>query len=130
MINNSKIINIHAFQYGGSLPHDPTGLVTGRLQRKPLTITKDIDQASPQILQALTTGEPLVDVVVDVPLPPNPANQKGVVADYHLQDAVIVDVNEAAPGSAGRSQEDVSFVFRKITVTIGGKVFTDNGDAG
>src|SRR5262249_2563968 len=115
--------NIHAFQYGISAPRDPqTGLPTGRRQHKPLTITKDFDQTSPQILQAITNNENLNDVVVDVVLTTTPRN---TVAEYHLQDAAIIDDNQAAPGSAGRTQEDVSFSFRKITVTIGGKVYTD-----
>jgi len=121
--NGSKVINIHAFQYGISSPHDPqTGLPTGRRQHKPLTITKDLDQTSPEILQAITNTENLNDVVVDVFLTANP---KGPVAEYHLQNATINDDNQAAPGSAGRTQEDVSFSFQKITVTIGGKVYTD-----
>ena len=124
--NGSKTINIHAFQYGISAPHDPqTGLPTGRRQHKPLTITKDLDQTSPEILQAITNNESLTDVVVDVFLTANTPGAKTPVAEYHLQNASINDDNQAAPGSAGRTQEDVSFSFQKITVTIGGKVYTD-----
>jgi type VI secretion system secreted protein Hcp len=54
------------FTFSAQSPRDPaTGLPTGRADRSPVTIVKHLDGATPQLLQALYTNEPLPSVLIE-----------------------------------------------------------------
>ena len=51
----------------GAAPRDAaSGLPTGKRQHRPVTITKPIDKASPELAEALASGRALSNVTIDV----------------------------------------------------------------
>jgi len=54
----SKGLECHGFNYGVKAQFDSSsGSLTGRRTHKPIVITREVDSASPQLLQALVTNE-------------------------------------------------------------------------
>jgi type VI secretion system secreted protein Hcp len=88
-------------------PRDPaSGLPTGKRQHKPLTITKEIDKATPLLMRAIFTNQTLPIVQMSL----NGADGK-VVATVKLTNASVSDHLQQG------STETVSFTYQKITWT-------------
>ena len=93
-----------------ALRESPTlasGMATGKRMHKPLTITKELDKASPMLARACATGEHLKEV--DVALASKPGGF------YKLTDVVISSDMKSGGGSA--PMETVSFNYQKIEWT-------------
>ena len=88
-----------------------SGLASGKRQHKPLTILKEVDKASPLLLQALVTNENLTLFNLQLVAP----GQDSVVYRIDLSNARVVDVHMITVD--GRSREQVSFAYQKITWT-------------
>lgn len=81
-----------------------SGMATGRRMHKPFTITKEIDVASPKLVQACASGQHMQEVDVDLG-----------TARYKLEDVVISSDNKSSSG--GRPIETLTFTYQKIEMT-------------
>jgi type VI secretion system secreted protein Hcp len=114
--NGSRWIEITAFSAGVQSPRDASsGQVSGKRQHKPISITKEVDEASPQIFRAATTNEVLKDVVIQS-VRPGPKGQEQVYQTITLTNAVISEVKRLS-GKNKNEQERFQFTFQKIEVT-------------
>jgi type VI secretion system secreted protein Hcp len=107
-----------------------TGRSTGRRRYQPLTISKQWSAASPQFLQALTTGETLTVVILEF-IRKSSTGDESLWQRIRLTSAAIIDMNRSADFAAldqMRELEEITLAWQKITVedVIGGTSFTDN----
>jgi type VI secretion system Hcp family effector len=101
-------------------------------QHETLTVTREVDAASPLLLKAFNTKEVLTEVSFKVFKPGDPKIYKIIT----LTNATITKIN-TIKGRAGGAQNDIheleefSFTFQKITYTnvSGGKTATDDWNA-
>lgn len=123
--NGSRWIEISSFSYAVKPPLDAaTGQASGKRQHKPIVIHKNIDTASPQLLQACTTNEALKEVVFQV-------TRTGAGGKEQLYETVTL-TNAHIPsakkiGGKGtknkNEEEEIEFTFQKIVMTdANGKV--------
>jgi type VI secretion system secreted protein Hcp len=103
---NGPTIPIVAIGHEIVSPRDAaSGLPTGKRQHKPLTITKEIDKATPLLMNALVTNENLTQVLIGM------LRSGNQVMTVTLTNASV----------AGRVQkgdfETISFTYQKITWT-------------
>ncbi len=122
-------IVLSAYLFQVSAPRDPaTGLPTGRRVYQPLTVTKQLNQSSPQILNALVTNENLRSVVINF----YQTTRMGTEINYYR--VTLTNANFSADRqftSGSTVSEEVSFVFQKIeqqSIT-GGTFFQDSSEA-
>ena len=125
-LDREDTIEVYAMEHGVTNPIDASsGLPAGKRQHHVLTITKQIDQATPQLYQALVTNELLTDVVLRF-YRPSPSGD-GTTEQYYtitLENAKIVDMKAYFPLTLlpdnyayYKHMEDVSFAYQTITWT-------------
>ena len=87
----------------------PSGMASGRRTHKPLTIVKEVDKASPKLMEACAQGTHIGDVEVW-------SREGGQAAlRYTLQDAIITSYAISGPQDASsRPVESVSFSYAQI----------------
>ena len=113
-------ILVQRFDHEVKIPTDPqTGLAVGKRVHGNMTITKEFDQSSPLLNQALVTGEHMNNVEVKW----YRISKTGTEEHYFtikLEDAVVTSVRPWMPNCLDKSMasfghmEDVSFTYRKI----------------
>jgi type VI protein secretion system component Hcp len=79
------------------------GLTAGKLQFKEFTITKNIDNVSPTLYKLAAMGTHLSTMTFKV----------GTLLTYTFANAVVTGIDQS--GSAADGNEDVSFVYSKLT---------------
>jgi len=85
-----------------SAPRDlATGQASGKRMHKPLTITKEVDAASPKLFEMCASGKHIPEVDVDMGS-----------AHYKLEDVVISSATKSSGGD--RPMETLSFTYQKI----------------
>ena len=121
-------------------PIDPaTGQSSGKRQHEPLTITKEVDRASPLYLAALYNNEAFHTVHLNF-FKPNPQGKEELYFTITLTDAALVGLGRKPhphKPSTGRQQfltnelEEIKLTFQKIdyTWTKGGISSSDDWDA-
>ena len=97
-----------------------------------LTVTREKDEASPQLMKVVSTKEVLSKVVFKVFKPGDPSKYKIIT----LTNAVITSINSIKERTSGsrvdtHELEEVHFTFQKIEVenVAGGKSATDDWEA-
>ncbi|HEY6306729.1 MAG TPA: type VI secretion system tube protein TssD [Candidatus Angelobacter sp.] len=117
---NNQWIPVVAVSHAIESPRDAnTGLATGKRMHKPITITKEVDAASPQFFRALTDHEALREVVIEF-VHAGPQGKEEVYQTVTLTDAVVSSIHKvtgAHPGRNTHELEEVSLVFQKIEVS-------------
>ena len=113
----------YAMTHDVTIPRRPTdGLATGKRVHGALTITKEFDQSSPKLYQALCTGEHLKDVTIKW----YRITKQGTEEHYFthaLEDAIIVSINPSMPNTLAasnepfRHMEEIAFTYKKIKWT-------------
>jgi|CZKI01.1.fsa_nt_gi type VI secretion system secreted protein Hcp len=124
-----------AFEFGAEVAFDPaSGQSTGRHQHTPIVIKKEVDAASPQLLQALATNEVLK--LVQLVFFDTPGDGKEVV--YHtitLTNAMICRFREflqlgekGGPVVDSRLLDEISLTYQKIEMenVLGGTQASDD----
>jgi len=102
----------------GAIP----GQVTGKLTAGPLSIVKRFDRASPKLLRAAFTSEPMtVEIIwfmIGGGAPGSPLVRQTV--SVRLDGAVITKIEAGASlvGTNGSANEEVSFTYSRITLTV------------
>jgi type VI secretion system secreted protein Hcp len=105
-------ILVSSYQFEVTVPRDAaTGQASGRRQFHPVTITKQMNQSSPQLLFAAATSENLTKVVINF----FSTTRTGTEVNYYrvtLTNASVSDVKQYSTGAT--VNEDVSFTFQNI----------------
>jgi type VI secretion system secreted protein Hcp len=108
-------IPLFSVSYEVERPLDPaSGLPTGKRVHKPITIVKVIDQATPQLLQALVTNEVLTSARIEFWRPvPEAAAPYFIIT---LTNALLAGIALAPSGEDDSNEyEQVQFTYQKIT---------------
>jgi type VI secretion system secreted protein Hcp len=96
------------------------GMVSGRRQHSAITITKEVDQASPRFAQALATNEVLKQVVITF-------QGSGAGAGKAAQKIELTDATITGIRKVGNSEQiTLSYDQIAVTWTNGGKTMTDD----
>lgn len=105
-------IVLSAFALDAISPRDPaSGQATGRRSYKPIMVTKQMDQSSPQILNSLATNENLTKVVINF----YQTTRTGTEVNFDRVTLTNANISEARQYTSGSTvSEDVFFVFQKI----------------
>ncbi len=105
-----------------SVSHDSamaTRMATGKRQHGSITITREVDAASPKFFQALSTNEVLRDVTIVFAAPRAGARK---VQTIDLKNATIVSDRKAG----GSELITIEYATIEVTWTDGGKTATDD----
>jgi len=104
------VLSTYGFQV--TSPRDPaSGQPTGRRQYQPITVTKQLNQSSPQILNALATNENLTKVVINF----YETTRTGTEVNFYRVTLTNANISEDRQFTSGATvSEEVSFVFQKI----------------
>jgi type VI secretion system secreted protein Hcp len=114
-------IQILSFNHAVVSPRDSTtGMATGARQHKPITITKPLDKASPQLMYALVNNERLDSVIFEF----YTINKVGGDILYYqieLVNAYVASIRtvlvEEETSGYMTTYEQVSFTYQQITWT-------------
>ena len=105
-------------------PRDPaTGQATGKRQHQPFRIVKVLNQGSPPLMTAMTTGESLSSVVIDIWTPSTTTGVEVKLLSYTLTNARIVSLRPWMPNRSDASAltyppaEEIAFTYQTIKVT-------------
>ncbi|MFH1863008.1 MAG: Hcp family type VI secretion system effector [bacterium] len=122
-LGHEDTILVYEFDHEISIPRDNlTGLPTGQRLHRPFAITKHIDNASPKLCQACTSGEQFSEVILEF----YRINERGLEEHYYtikLENAIVVDLQTFKPMTlveetkSLHDMEKVSFTYRKIIWT-------------
>jgi type VI secretion system secreted protein Hcp len=114
-VDYGKGLECLAFEYGVESQFDAaSGLPTGKRTHKPITITREVDQASPKLWSALCTNEVFKSVVLQFNKPST--GGKEVVAErITLTNAVISGVRRFTP-SPGKRGEALTLTYEELEV--------------
>jgi type VI secretion system secreted protein Hcp len=117
-------ISVIEFNYHPQAPRDvATGRASGKRMHETVTIVKQVDASSPQLMRAMNTNEVLKEVLIEF-VHPGPAGKEEVYKTMLLTDAIISAVHRTGGAGAGRTneREEVAFTFQKIELSgKGGK---------
>lgn len=117
---HEKEIPVQAVEHIIEIPTNPqTGVPTGQRVHLPMTLTKEIDRASPLLLQALTKSEQMTHVTLAY----YRTTSEGKDEKYYtvtLRNAIITSIRTWMPdrlleaNKAMGHMEDVSFAYSSI----------------
>src|SRR5712691_7349862 len=123
-ITGQIVLSSYLFQV--SSPRDPaSGLPTGKRVYQPIMVTKQLNQSSPQILNALVINENLTSVVINF----YQTTRMGTEVNYYRVTLTNADISADKQFTNGSTvSEEVSFVFQKIEQQslTSGTVFQDD----
>ncbi|KAF3921487.1 hypothetical protein ABW21_db0207732 [Orbilia brochopaga] len=108
-----------------------SGHATGKRHYSPITVSRDIDDQSPLVIQALVTNENIKTIKVTVQQLQNTGtNLVTTVRTYTFTDAQIVKVDHSS--GITDPTETLTFTFRKweLTSTKGGITVQDDWSSG
>jgi len=122
-------IAISEFSYMANAPADKKmekmGMATGRRQHSAITIRKSIDKSSPQLMEAMKSGEVLKSVDIEFFQPGSKGRE--VYKSLHLTNAVVSSIEASGKTEAVTiTAESESF---QATDKNGGKTAMDAWDA-
>ena len=112
----SQGVECHSFSYSVTVPYDSrSGHSSGQRSHKPLTITREVDSASPKLLQALCTNETFKSVALTF----GKTGSGGKSLPFRtieLINGVIVDIRQAQ-GTTWKRSELVTLAYESLLVT-------------
>jgi type VI secretion system secreted protein Hcp len=118
------VLSSYLFQV--SSPRDVgSGLPTGRRVYQPLSVTKLLNQSSPQVLNALVTNENLKSVVINF----WETTRTGTEVNFYRVTLTNANISADKQFTNGSTvSEEISFVFQKIEQQslTGGTIFEDD----
>ncbi len=111
----SKGMECHGFDYGVITQIDPgSSGSTGKRMHKPITIIKELDAASPLLLQAAATNEVLTSVTFQFP-PTGPDGKPFTVSKIELANATISKIS-VSTNSKGKQFETLILIYQGLRV--------------
>lgn len=111
-------IEVSSYQWGSTRPTSASGQPTGKRMHKPITITREVDAASPKLYQALDKGTVFPKVVLYVDPPSSTGAQPGDSEVITLTKAVVVDADASVvDGTSDETpSESITFAYGKIEI--------------
>lgn len=106
-------IKVVTCQNSNLSPRDAaSGQATGKRQHCPITITKEIDKASPLLAKAFKDQENLPEVTLTY----YRAGKKGAIEKWYTitLKEVFISSLKSSTGGKSQTQEEISFTFQKI----------------
>jgi type VI secretion system secreted protein Hcp len=122
-LDYSAGIECHAFQYGVETPFDAqSGLPTGKRQHKPISISREVDSASPLLWHALCTNESFATATLSF-VRPSASGKETVYHTIELTNGAITRIGYA-PRVRGKRCEALTIQYEELSVngTKGGIV--------
>ncbi len=111
----SKGMECHGFNYEAIAQFDAgSGQLVGRRRHSPITITREVDAASPKLLQALVTNEVFKAATLSFNAV-DPGGKRNVVRKIELANGAVVAVRPAGSYD-GRNREAVTLTYQDIAV--------------
>jgi type VI secretion system secreted protein Hcp len=134
---HESTILVHSYDHEILSPRDPqSGLPTGKRESQPVTIVKEVDASSPQLITAVTNNETLTAVEIQFSQTAAGAATETLLYKVSLTNASIVSIQQSMGSNIDDPtenvlQEEVSLTYQKITWTWndGGKTATDDWEA-
>lgn len=130
---HEKWITVLGFDGGAAAPvvsGGSGGAGAGKVDLKPIVITKPIDTATPKLFQALVTGEHLPGVQLDLVRPDGSGGEQ-VFYTVKLTNVLVGEIHQLDEGKAdGRAVEQVSLDYQKIELVEGNGTAASGGPAG
>jgi type VI secretion system secreted protein Hcp len=127
------MIALISVSYGVETPIDAaSGEASGKRQHQPVRITKEVDQTTPQLFEALVINETLTAKIEFWRPMADGSGTLAPVFTISLVNAFISSIKAASPEAPDSEElEEVQFVYQKIEVTWveGGKTATDDWNA-
>ncbi len=127
-------ILVQALDHEVYIPHDPqSGQPTGKRVHKALKITKVIDESSPLLFQALTSGERMTDVTLKLYRIDNTGTEEHYYT-IQLEEAIIVSIQTWIPNCLDpasepfQHMETIGMTYRKIRWTHEAKGLQSDDD--
>jgi type VI secretion system secreted protein Hcp len=118
---HEKWINVNGYDGDATAPTasgSGGGGGVGKVQFKPIVVTKPIDKSTPKLFEALVTGRHLPAVQIDFV----------VFYSVKLEQVIVTDIHQSDAGKAGgRTLEQVSLDFQSIEITEGGGTASGGG---
>jgi type VI secretion system secreted protein Hcp len=100
---------------------------TGKVQFKPIVVTKPIDTSTPKLFEALVTGRHLPAVQIDF-VRAHGAGGDEVFYSVKLEQVIVTDIHQTDAGKAGgHPLEQVSLDFQSVEITEGGGTASGGG---
>jgi type VI secretion system secreted protein Hcp len=125
--HEGKIL-VQAVDHTIEIPKNPqTGLPTGKRVHCPMTLTKEIDESSPKLFQALTSGEQMKEVSLEY-YRISPSGKEEKYYTVKLHNAIFTNIKSWTPNCLDPEMkqighmEDISLTYEKITWT-----YVENG---
>jgi type VI secretion system secreted protein Hcp len=108
-----------------------SGLASGKRQHKPITITKEVDSATPLLFNTLCNNENIYRLLNIHFAQTNPQGAEEPYFSIKLTNAMVTGVERIRPGRKGKDTnelEEIEFTFAKIEITWagGGKTARDD----
>ena len=106
---------IQSFSFGVESPYDGhSGLPSGKRQHKPVVITREVDESSPLLHQALVTNEVFTSASLSFARPSS-GGKPPVFSTIELTNATISEIGHAQ-NSGGRRCERIILKYENLLV--------------
>lgn len=129
---HEKWMTVLGFDGDASVPvvtNGGGGAGAGKVDLRPIVVTKPIDKATPKLFQALVTGRHLPDVQLDL-VRSDGAGGDEVFYTVKLENVLVTDLHQVDQGKAdGRPLEQVSLDYQRIEITEGDGTASGGGPA-
>ena len=108
-------IEILSWSWGQTRSPRNSGTASGRRQHRPITITKAVDQASPKLREASSSGRPFPKMELMLP---SKEGKAGEYQTYELTNVVVsaYTVNPLSAGEHASSTESFTLTYEDSTV--------------
>jgi type VI secretion system secreted protein Hcp len=114
-LDYSQGMECHGFNYNVMAPHgSQSGVASGRRRHQPVTITKEVDSASPKLWQALCSNETFKSARLQF-AKPGSGGKSLPFRTIELINGAIVDIRQA-PSSTGKRCEYVTLAYEDLLV--------------
>jgi type VI secretion system secreted protein Hcp len=121
--DSSAGIECHGFEFGVVAPYDASsGLPTGKRQHKPISISREVDSASPLLWHALCTNESFQSATLSF-FKPSKGGKETVYHTIELTNGMITKIGYARP-VRGKRCESLTIQYEELSMdgTKGGIV--------
>jgi type VI secretion system secreted protein Hcp len=108
-------IECHSFNYAVISPRDAaSGLPSGKRTHKPIVVTREVDEASPLLWQALCTNEGFEVAKLSF-LEPSGSGKETIHQTITLTNGTISKI-EYAPPLMGKKRQAITFSYEELAV--------------
>jgi type VI secretion system secreted protein Hcp len=114
-------IDVESFSWGATNPNSPvatSGATSGKVALQDFHFTKKVDQASPLIFKAITTGAIYKTATLKL-FKASAAGKPEVYMTYELSN-VLVSSNHHGGGGGAVPNEEIALAYAKLTHTFSG----------